>query len=111
MGRVTRAGCSCWTDAGRFGDTLELFVTGVGILTDTEAVGGGSCARNKVETATVAVPTASSTPAVTPIAVFTFSQVIMFMVPFTRIKVAVPAAAPFAIATTEIVFAKPTGAA
>src|ERR1017187_10477557 len=60
---------------------------------------------------TVVVPTASNTPTLTTTAVFAFVHAIIFNAPFTRVKVEPLAAAPFATATAEIIFAKPAGAA
>ena len=62
-------------------------------------------------TATVVVPAANNTTAPVTIAVFTFVHAIIFNAPLMRVKVEMDAVAPFAIATTEIVLAKPTGAA
>ena len=51
----------------------------------------------------------SATPTTT--AVFALVHAIIFKAPFTRVKVEVDAAAPWASARAEIAFAKPTGAA
>ncbi len=45
------------------------------------------------------------------ITVFAFVHAIIFNAPLMRVKVEPLAAAPFVIATAEIVFARPTGAA
>ena len=47
----------------------------------------------------------------TKTAVFAFAQAINFKAPFTRVKVEVPAAAPLATATEEIILDRPAGAA
>ena len=64
-----------------------------------------------VLTATVVVPAASKTHALATITVFAFVHAIILKAPFRRVKVEAEAAAPLATATTEIVFARPTGAA
>src|SRR5689334_5486854 len=62
-------------------------------------------------TAMVVVPAASNTPTPMTIAVFALVHAITFNASLMSVKVDADAAAPFVVATAEIVFAKPTGAA
>src|SRR5476649_1750698 len=62
-------------------------------------------------TVTDIVPPASKIPMPMAIAVFDLIHVIIFSVPFTRVKVEMEAAAPLAIATAVTDFASATGAA
>src|ERR1017187_2038934 len=83
----------------------------LGSSAQDESGDDGALKNGSLSDTTVTVPTASSRPAPTTIAVFAFVHAIIFNTPLTRVKVEALAAAPLASATVVTDFASATGAA